>query len=602
MNSSAYPSWRKPHEDRRRITERRILGLGVLITLAFLGILARLWWLQIYLGDVYLSASEANRTRRVLIHAPRGAIVDRQNRPLADTRETLSLAVVPDFAKQNPELLGNLSGLLHVPLAELQAKVEEGTKNQFDPIMIQEDLDPDTLARVAENRVYLSGMVVQPSYRRYYPGDGKLATHLLGEIREVSPENLEELRKWGYRPGDLAGQSGVEKQYNYLLRGVDGGQDVEVNALGRMQRVLRQVQPHPGAKLTLSIDARVQAAAVQGLAGRAGAAVAINPQNGEVLAMASAPTFDNGIFSRKQDKKTMQQVLLDPNHPLLNRAIRGQPPGSTFKLISGSAVLQAHLVDTHYQVYCSGGLRIPGKFKKCWKHHGTVDFYGAIAQSCDAYFYRTGLMIGPRRIHDMAEGYGLGARTEVDLPNEKKGLVPEPDWFFRRTKEKWRPDHTASFVIGQGDLLATPLQMALATAAVGNGGTLYTPRVLLRASTWDGKTTFASKARIRRHVPVSPEVLAEVQRAVEMTVERGTGRVARIPGIRVAAKTGSAQFQTGKKTHGWFVCYAPCEKPTIAVAVLLESIGHGGENSGPIAHAMMEAWFGKQAQTEGVKR
>ena len=581
-------------ESWQRLTARRRARVFAYITsFLFLVLLARLWYLQILLGEELLKSSEINRTRLLRTPGPRGVILDARGKVLADNRQSVSLLVMPDYAKDNPELLKRLAPLIGVDVRELEEIVKSRKNSSLDPIRVAVDVDKDTLARIEENRMYLAGLVVRLTSVRHYP-DGKLGAHVLGPVGEVSEEELPELRRYGYRPGDFVGKSGVERTYNRYLGGVAGGDLVEVDARGRITRTLSQRPPRVGATLVLAIDSRVQRAAAEALAGRPGAAVALDPRDGSVLALVSSPSYDLNLFAKRIKPEVWRALVNNPKRPLLNRAVSSaHPPGSTFKVVTASAGLKTGFASLNTRVYCAGGIPLGGRFKRCWRRHGNVDFIEAIAQSCDTFFYRLSLQMGINPLLDMARAYGLGSRTGIDIPSEARGNIPVPR--ERSTPghpRNWWPGDTANAAIGQGYILATPLQMALVAAAVGNGGIVYQPHVARRVVSQNGKVLFSFRKRVLSRLPLAPEKLELVRRSMKAAVEHGTCRGAALPNISVAGKTGSAEVAGSRLTHGWFICFAPYENPTIAVAVILEKAGHGGTVAVPVARKMLEAYFG----------
>lgn len=554
---------------------------------------ARLWYLQILHGEELRQLSETNRTRLIRIPGPRGRILDARGRVLADNRPSISLAVMPDYADDNPDLLTRLAPVVGMSVSELQQIVDRRRANSYDPIRIAADVDLDTLSRVEEQRMYLAGLVVQQSSTRHYP-DGRLAAHLLGPLGEASDEDLKKLRPYGYRLGDYVGKSGVEGVYNKLLGGAAGGDLVEVDARGRITRTLRHYPPRPGATLQLAVDARVQRAAAEALAGRPGAAVAVDPRDGSVIALVSSPTYDLSPFAKRIKPQIWRALTTDPRRPLLNRAVASaHPPGSTFKVITAAAGLHTGRITANSRIHCAGGLPLGGRLKRCWSRHGSIDFIGAIAHSCDTFFYRYSLIMGIQPICRMARAFGLGQKTGIDLTSEARGNIPKPR--ERSTPghpRNWWPGDTANAAIGQGYILTTPLQMAVVAAALGNGGTVYRPRILKRAISLDGRVLASPDKQVISRIPLSPTDLELIRKGMRAAVERGTCRGAALPGIAVAGKTGSAEVAGSRKTHGWFICFAPYQNPTIAIAVVVERAGHGGTVAVPVAKRMLEAYFG----------
>ncbi len=573
----------------------RILSWG--ISLFFLGLGLRLWYLQIFQGEKLYQLSEINRIRQIVTRAPRGEILDRNGKPLAQSRKSLALGIMPDWEKDNPNLLEHLAPILKTSPSELRKRIKENQTLPYDPVILEEDISPSLLAQIEEQKVYLGGTVLIPSHIRYYP-DGKVAAHLLGYVGQIDAEELKQLRKLGYRMGDLVGKTGIEKEYNHLLKGRDGGQQVEVDALGRIRRRLSLQPPIAGKTLILTIDLRLQKAAWEALKGRRGALVAIDPRNGEVLALVSSPSYDLNAFSPKITKELWQKLNTDPSRPLLNRAVLATyPPGSTFKTVTAASGLKHKVITPRSTAYCPGGMPIGGRFKRCWAVHRRVDFYKAIALSCDVFFYRVGLSLNPTAFAKDARSFGLGVPTGIDLPSEKKGLIPDPAWKQRRWRQPWYGGDKANMAIGQGYVLTSPLQMALECSVVANWGKVWKPHLLLRVTDTQGRLIHRVKPTLIRRATVSPQILEEVRKGMRLAVTAGTARVVDLPNIPTAAKTGSAQNPHGR-THGWLICFAPYDHPRIAIACIVEQGGHGSTSAGPVVRKVLETFFGLPSTPE----
>jgi penicillin-binding protein 2 len=569
----------------------------VAVTLAFLALVARLWYLQIYLGDDLRQLSEVNRTRLLRIQGPRGLILDAKGRILADTRQAVSLAVMPDYETVNPHLLERLAPIIGIDENELKSIVERGRANPYDPIRVSVDVDLDMLARVEEQRPYLAGLAIQPSNVRHYP-DGKIVAHVLGPLGEADADDLKMLEPYGYKMGDYVGKGGIERTYNRYLGGVAGGDLVEVDARGRVTRLLYHKPTRVGCTLRTALNMDVQRAAIEAMAGRPGAAVALDPRDGGVIALASSPTYDANLFARRVKPDVWRALTTDPRRPLLNRAVNSaHPPGSTFKIVTATAGIYAGKIipETHY--YCGGGMVIGGRFKHCWARHSDMNLLNAIAQSCDSFFYHASLAMGIQPLVQIARAYGLGAKSGIDLPSESRGNIPHPR--ERSTPghpRNWWPGDTANAAIGQGAILTTPLQMAMVAAAAGNGGTVYRPHIMRQIISPDGRVVERAKPQVVSKLPVPLKKLEWVRQGMRQAVLAGTCRGANLPNVAVAGKTGSAQATGSRKTHGWFICFAPYDHPTIAIAVVLEKAGHGGTVAVPVARKMLEAYFGLKTQ------
>jgi penicillin-binding protein 2 len=597
---------------------RRAFWCTAVVAIAFLGLLTRLWFLQVVKGSEYALMAKRNRTARVVFAAPRGLIIDRHGAVLASSRSLHSVAIVPGTLpskrrekEQREQLLGTLAFLLGTTVKELEAQLTEASIRGgafYDPVIVAEGVDLRTITLIEENKPRLSSAVlVTDDPKRLYP-QGQLAAHVLGYTGLASQSELEKAKaaKRELKIDDRVGKGGIEREYNDLLMGTRGAQEYEVDARGRPVSPLGRTEGLPGATVRLTIDLKLQAAAEKALgnARNNGAVAAIDPRNGEVLVLASRPTYNPNIFSLPKAKfnPLYRQIVNNPGHPLLDRPVVSRfPPGSTFKLITASAGLQQGSITPGFNVVCNGGMRL-GRWFGCWGHHGPgIDVYDSLVHSCDVYYYQASLRMGnpegsgPTYLAKIARQFGLGSKTGIDLPSDEKGLIPDPAWRARINKSRpdlarWYPGNTLNMSIGQGDVLATPLQMALVTAAVANGGTLWKPHLLMEAATPGGKVLKRGKTE-GENVGISPQNLAIVRRGLREVVSRGTGKASALPHVAVAGKTGSAEDANHALPHAWWVCYAPAEKPTIAIAVMIENAGHGGENALPIAKAVLEAAF-----------
>ena len=602
--------------------EQRLRALGIGIALVFALFVVRLFQLQVVEGEQHLQNSLRNSIRTLRLAAPRGEIVDREGRLIAGTRPAFDLDVVPSELRDSGRTLTVLSALLESPPARLRSALGEPRgRARFQPVRLADDLGWEPLARVESHRYALPGVLTEVRPQRTYP-NGPLAAHLIGMLGEVRPEQLEnEAGPFAsYRAGDVIGQSGVEASLESQLRGHAGGRNVLVDVAGREVEVLDRIEPSAGGRVTLALDLDLQRAAEQGLLATAqpgdpvaGAVVALDPRNGDLLAMVSMPAFDPNAFSGTVDPVTWHALTHDPERPLQNRALAGQyPPGSTWKPIVAAAALQEHVRTPSTTVFCPGSFAFGNRSYRCWRKegHGTVDLHRAIMQSCDVYFYRTGLELGIDRLAHYASGFGLGQRTGIALDGEKSGVVPSSDWKLRRFGEPWMAGETVSASIGQGYDLVTPLQLAVAYAAIANGGDVVRPRVVLEVEDPSG-AKIPQQTEVASHAPVDPEHLARVRDGLRAVVEApsGTGHHAQVRGLAVAGKTGTAQVVKLEHTeglkgkaipwkyrdHAWFVSFAPVDDPQIVVAVLVEHGGHGGSAAAPVAQQVLARWFEKHA-------
>lgn len=592
------------------VLRRRFLVLSLFATGFFFILLGRLWYLQGIQNDEYLSLSDRNRTRLIPIEPPRGPIFDRNGELLVENRPSFSVALIRQEIDDPQQLLLHLSSLLNTPYTELQRKY--GLLKRYPPYLpapLVNDIQRDTMEILQENNLNLPGVLIRVVPVRTYT-QGSIGAHLFGYTGEISEKDLQDPRFSGYRPGDMVGKTGLEKHLENELRGISGERRVEVDAFGRELRQMGGVTPVPGNKVYLTIDRTLQKVAEEAFGEESGAAVAIDVESGEVLAMASRPTFDPALFSGGISLKEWTILRDDPLKPLQNRAISGQyPPGSTFKLVTAVAALRNKVATPETTVNCTGSITL-GKNNqviRCWnrKGHGTVDLRRAIKESCDVWFYQVGLKLGIDKLAETALEMGMGQNYDFPLDSVKKGLIPTKAWKKKRFNQGWYNGETAIASIGQGYVLTTPLQLAVMTAAVANGGKVLKPQVVKRVEDLHGKSIFTAGTDPFSTIDLPQSTFAVIRHAMESVVHEpgGTGASCRIPGLRVAGKTGTAQVIQSKtavasgdpkilRDHALFVAFAPAEKPKIAVAVIVEHGGHGGSAAAPVARAIFAQYFG----------
>ena len=570
---------------------------SVILLFCFFFICARLWYLQIFRGEEFKKLSQKNSIKYVRLQSYRGNILDRSGRLLAGVEPSFNIGVVLKDVKDVEGLIAKLSSLLDETSTEIRMRlVSSKDQPSYLPVIVKRNASWEEVARV-ESRLYrLPGVVVEVAPARQYPY-GTIAPHLLGYLGEVSLEQLKSGNFPHAVPGDLVGKSGIELKFERKLAGRSGYKMIEVDAKGRMVKVLKVQKPLPGKDIQLSINLDLQLAAEDALSGKSGALVALDPRNGQILAMASSPKFDPRIFARGLTRPEWKQLNDPVLTPLVNKAIQGQyAPGSTFKIVMAAAGLSENAITPYSTFFCNGSMKLGRRRFRCWKRggHGQTSLYKALVQSCDVYFYNVGLKLGIDKISRYAFGFGFGKKTGIELPGEKSGFVPTRRWKRRRFKEPWQKGETLNYSIGQGFLLVTPLQLARMIAAVGNGGRLYRPEYIL-----DEPPDLESR------VPVKPAILSSIRKIlVGVTEDRhGTARTCLISGIHVAGKTGTAQVIKQKKRresekmawkyqdHALFVAIAPADHPQIAVAVIIEHGGHGGSAAAPVAKEVIERWL-----------
>lgn len=588
---------------------QRIVGAGILMTLAFAAIAVRLLVLQVGQGESWTSLSESNRIRVARVPATRGVIYDRNGEPLVDNRSSFDVVVTPEDARDLEATIAQVSEFLGAaPPTSAQVLKAARQRPAYEATVLFRDVGFDqAVVPLETHRLEWPGVSLEVGPVRTYPY-GPVASHLLGYVGEVSEVEL--ALRHDYRMGDLIGKFGAEKAFEDLLRGAPGGQQLEVDALGRKLRVLSRVPESPGTSIALTLDRRLQQFVEQLLEGQEGAIVVLDPNTGGVLAMASRPSFDPNVFARGIGRQEWHRLVGDKLKPLNNRAVQGQyPPGSTFKIVTAAAALDTGIINPFTRLYCPGHYHFANRDFRCWKSggHGSVDLHEAIVQSCDVYFYQVAQRLGIDTIAEYARRLGLGVPTGIALDHEKGGLIPSSEWKRRVRGEPWFAGETLSVGIGQGYVLATPLQMARLIATVANGGTVYRPRYVARIEPSSGEPAEETTPEVVGRAGLRPTTLLALREALRDVVNSptGTGKKARLPTIEVAGKTGtsqsvamgrqrvkSSQLRKEQRDHAWFVAFAPVEAPEIAIAVLIEhASGGGGAIAAPIARGIADFYF-----------
>lgn len=592
----------------------RIVASVVFMLLAALALIARLVYLQIANHDMYTGLSHDNQVRISPLAPDRGVILDRNGEPLADNVVRYSLEIVPELAGNLDATLEQLGSMIHLTEEELAGfRSRRQNRKSFESISLRVGLGEEDMARVAVNQPWLSGVEIRSRKVRIYPY-GALAAHVVGYVARVSEAELKMLDASQYLSDDFTGKSGLEKSYESVLHGRTGYEEFETNVKGRILRRLGSRDALPGANLRLSLDIGLQKTAMDALGEYSGAVVAIEPATGRVLAMASNPSFDPNPFIQGIDKKSYEALQANDERPLYERASRGvYPPGSTVKPFIALAGLDILSLSPGRRVACPGFYRLPGSshLYRDWKHsgHGATDMHLAITQSCDVYFYELAHQLGIRRLHDyMLDRFGFGEKTGIDLPGEKSGLFPSEEWKQKHRKALWAEGDTVIAGIGQGYVLATPLQMARATATLAHRGVKVQPRLVdTLDSPYEIEDPYprhpieADKPLPEAHWQTVVNAMMDVVHSAAGTA-KGIGR-----GIsyRIAGKTGTAQvfsIAQGKgyrsyrltrkmRDHAWFVAFAPADDPKIAVAVIAEHGGHGGSVAAPVARAVMDRYL-----------
>ena len=580
-----------------KVSEVRLTAAQYIILAIFLVLAYGLWRLQVMQSDLYATLAEKNRIRNVPILAPRGKILDREGRIIVDNYPSFSALLLRDSSRDLNTDADLIAQGLHLDPNDVRMRIHHfSSMPQYQPIFLKEDITPDELAFIDAHRNELPELDTIVAHRRLYPRNGFMA-HLIGYVGEVTEDMLNQPQFELYNPGDVVGVSGVERQYNNALMGTNGARRALVNSHGREVGLLGETDAIPGKQLKLTVDIDLQIAAEEALEGRNGAIVAMDPRTGEILAMVSRPTFDPNDFAVRVSRDQWSKLVNDPDKPLMNKAIQAQlAPGSTFKIIMATAGLQEGIAQD-MKVNCTGGAEFYGRYFKCWvlaehRVHGITDITKAIYQSCDVFFYTLAEKLGIERIAKYASAFGLGQKTGIDLPQEASGLMPSEEWKIRNFKQKWFAGETISVGIGQGAVVATPIQMARALGAIASGGRLVHPHVTNPTDLPPGMV--AAQISVQNGpqeatVPIDPKNWEIITDAMADVVNPGgTAALSHLQNIDFAGKTGSAQTisntlkaklgAVGKanfKDNGWFVGVEPRRNPEIVVCTLLEEGEHG---------------------------
>jgi penicillin-binding protein 2 len=602
-----------PNGKAEKLPIGKLHSVQYLVALILAVLLVGLWRLQVLNSESFRSLAEANRIRKVPILAPRGKIFDREGRLLVDNYPSVTCYLLREQVKDLDSDLPLISRGLHLSVDQIHAILRHyEIAPKYQPIPLKQDITPDEQAFIAAHRDELPELETLDEQRRLYPSDG-FAAHLIGYVGEVSEQMLANDDRYSlYSPGDVVGRSGVEATYDALLRGTDGSRDIIVNSHGKELGHLGQELAIPGQDLKLTIDLDIQMAAEKAMEGKNGALVAMDPHTGEILAMVSRPTFDPNQFAVRLTRAYWNQIITDPNHPLLNKTIQAQlAPGSTFKIIMSFAGLEEGVAQNMH-VVCNGGGTFFGHFFACDKHHGMVDIDHAIPWSCDTFYYNLAAKLGIDTIAKYATEVGLSQKTGIDLPDEAAGTMPSTQWKLKTQHEKWYAGEVISVGIGQGAVTVTPLQLARALGGIASGGALKRPHVVFPDEV---PKTFAENILTNypgsgdRLIPITPGNWETITDAMAATTTTGTAAAVHLEGIDFAGKTGTAEvvnhsagttsLGTGNaRANAWFVGMAPRRNPDIVVAVLCEHGGWGAEASAPVAAKVVNAFITKQRKRD----
>ena len=602
-------------------------GFVAFISVVFVLLLCRFWYLQVIEGDHYKQLAFNNFIKRRVIPAERGQIFDVKMRPVATNHPSYDVTLTPAFftsSDETPESLHERIGMLATFLSmtdEERDKLEKRVSSvkradRFAPIPVKQGITRDQLAKVETNSLTLHGVDIVATSRRYYPFN-ELGAHTIGYVNQINDTELKALQMYGYRLGDVTGRMGLERSLEPILRGANGLSASVVNAKGipqtdrdsiALMRDWKDVEPISGKNVILTIDMDVQEILKTALRDYpSGSIVAVEPSSGRILGIASTPSFNPNSWSGRLSRDELTEAEANPYKPMLDKSLLSFFPGSIYKVVTAAAALEEGLMLPQDTLNCPGYYEY-GKQRRrfhCWKHsgHGAVSITEALASSCDVYFYKVGEKLGIDTLADYARMFGLGERSGIGINNESPGTVPTREWHNKRSREGFQGGFTLSTSIGQGDVRVTPLQMAMLYATIANGGTLYYPQLIDRIETADGHPVFTYPNRVHGKLPFRPETLQTIRQGLDMVVnsEMGTAYAFRLSNLSVAGKTGSAQVISKRvssasvefkyRDHAWFAAFAPIENPQIAIAVFLEHGGSGSANAGPVAMNVLDRYF-----------
>ena len=593
--------------------KKKIRVFAILVIFVFICLSMRIWYLQILKWQYLTGLSENNRVRMVSLPAYRGTIKDRNGETLVSIRPSFNLYITPEDAGDSGSSLDLLAKKIKFKRGKLKKSI--GREKSFKDILIKADISREEVAFIEENNMRLPGIKIKAEPLRNYVYKD-LMSHTLGYLGEISKSKLKNTNNLFYSQGDFVGKNGLENIFESTLRGKKGHKEVEVDVSGRELKTIRRLPSESGNNLILTLDVKVQAELEKAMTSTPekivnGSAVVIKVQTGEILAIASKPTFDPNEFAEGITSGSWRKLINDEMHPLQNRSIHSQyPPGSTYKIAVAYAALEEGVIDPETTIYCPGHFKLGRGRYRCWKKsgHGAVNLHDALVQSCDVYFYTLGHRMGIDTLARYAKKFGFGTPAGIGLSREKSGLVPSTQWKLKNRKKAWLLGETISASIGQGYNLVTPLQQANMMAAVANGGMLLKPYIVKRIEEPGGTTIKEFFPEIRGQIAGSYENLKVIRKALRDVVNgvRGTGKRSRLKNIIVSGKTGTVQVVRMKsneelekedevpykyRDHAWFVAFAPYEKPEIAVAVLVEHGGHGGTTAAPIAKKVFKKYF-----------
>ncbi len=573
----------------------RIIIIGIFIAFAFIFLILRLWQLQVIDQDIFKERALRNRTRLRLIKPARGLIYDRNGNLVVSNTSSFYVAIIPAETYRDIENTTEILGkILNIDKRKIETIVKKRGRYSYKEYILKDKLDIKEVTELKEHQDELSGVIIglRPIRKYLY---GSFAAHLIGYTGLIS---LEELRSskddpYGYDVNDMVGKNGIEKSFEKKLRGIKGWEEVEVNTYGQVINIIQRKDPKIGNSIYLSIDKDLQQFAESLLSGKRGVIIVSNPKTFEILAMASSPTYNPEIFiDPKRYKKEWQKTMLNPAHPLTNRAIQGiYPPGSIFKLVTAIGALEEGW-DPSKKIYCGGVMKIAGRNFYCWKRsgHGDLNLLEGIENSCNIQFYTLGEEIGPNKLYKYGKMLGLGEKTGINLPGEKRGLLPNPTWKKKKLREIWYPGDTANMSIGQGFVLVTPIQILSLINTIINNGDVYVPQIV--------KTNMP---KIKKKLSIKKKDFELVKKGMRLVVKKGTARASHIKELPYAGKTGTAQNPHGEP-HSWFAGFAPYPNPEISFVILIENGGEGSEAAAPIAKKIVEKYFNISEEVEDEEK
>jgi penicillin-binding protein 2 len=593
------------HTPKKPELDVRVLAFPGVMLVAMIVLFMRLWYFQVAKADELVEKADESRTVEVTQPAPRGLIYDRNGELVAGVKPEFVVTAMPSEVKKHPEVIDKVAQILGVKVLKLQAKLKEARwrPDMFSPIYVGADMKAGI--RIAETRDDLPGIGVQLRPVRYYP-DSMSFTHVLGWVWTPDQDDIDRIEALDRKPADYVGKTGLERKYEAVLMGEPGTEEREIDARRRSVRSLGGSAPNPGDQLILTLDSKFQKLATKYMADNkyVGAVVALVPKTGEILCLVSSPTFDQNLFTGGISTNDLQVLKDNKDKPMWDRAIKTEyAPGSTFKIVTSIAAYETNRFDPDMHFVCEGGVKV-GKtgFIKCLGYHGDIGYYDAMAKSCNSFFCQLGRAVGVDALRKASEDAGLGEPQGIDIGGEHSGVVPTPEYVDKQRKHRpgrhayWSLGDTLNFSIGQGYVSGTPLQLANLAALVANGGTIYKPHLVREIRRSDGKGTISTiEPEVYKTVPTNPsypEFWSQLQHALVGVVDHGTAQGAKIPGMTWAGKTGSAEKgDKTAKTNALYVGYAPAEDPKIAICVVIETVGHGGEFAAPIARDLVQGYF-----------